>query len=203
MLMTTRSDKLHLGCFDQILPGWVNTDITLHIFISKIPGLAFLLFKIGVISEQRYLQHRDSIFKSAEYLNLRKRFPYQDESFGYVFMGHVLEHLYPNEAIYCLREVHRVLKNGGTVRISVPDLDRIVRDYDPSSTEVFLDSILESKQKRDKNRHHWHYNESSLRKILGEVGFRESHRCGYREGRCPDLNLTDIRPDSLFVESIR
>jgi len=201
--MGTHSNKLHLGCFDQILPGWVNTDITLHIFISKIPGLTFLLFKSGVISEQRYLQHRNGIFKSARYLNLRKEFPYQDERFSYVFMGHVLEHLYPNEAIYCLKEVYRVLRKGGTVRISVPDLDRIVADYDPNLTEVFLELIFESKQKRDKNRHHWHYNESSLKKILKEIGFRECYRCGYREGRCPDLSLTDKRSGSLFVESIK
>ena len=26
--------KLHLGCFDQVLSGWINTDITPHIFLS-------------------------------------------------------------------------------------------------------------------------------------------------------------------------
>jgi hypothetical protein len=39
--------KLHLGCFDQVLPGWVNTDITPHIFIARLPGLAVALRRAG------------------------------------------------------------------------------------------------------------------------------------------------------------
>ena len=31
--------KLHLGSFDQLYDGWVNTDVSPHIFISRITGL--------------------------------------------------------------------------------------------------------------------------------------------------------------------
>ena len=58
--METR--RLHLGCFDQVFPGWVNTDITPHIFIARIPGLAWLLYRAGMMSEQRYEQHKKRVF---------------------------------------------------------------------------------------------------------------------------------------------
>jgi hypothetical protein len=45
--------KLHLGCFDQVFPGWVNTDITPHIFVARVPGLAWLLYSAGMMSDQR------------------------------------------------------------------------------------------------------------------------------------------------------
>ena len=35
--------KLHLGAFDCSQAGWVNTDITPHFFVAKIPGLAALI----------------------------------------------------------------------------------------------------------------------------------------------------------------
>jgi hypothetical protein len=35
-------------------------------------------------------------------------------------------------------------------------------------------------------------------------GFSEAAVCKYREGRCPDLQLLDNRPEvSLFVEAIK
>ncbi len=193
--------KLHLGCFDQVFPGWINTDITPHIWISRIPGLPMLLFKLGLLSKQRLEQHKRGIFRAVKYLNCVRRFPYSDNTFDYVYMSHLLEHLYPQGAIFCLREVYRVLKPGGIVRIAVPDLDRMVANYDPHNPDAFLEAIFEAKQKRDKNRHHWHYNEVSLTRLLKQVGFQEVYRCEYKKGFCADVEMIDNRPDSLFIEA--
>ncbi|MBW2569503.1 MAG: class I SAM-dependent methyltransferase [Deltaproteobacteria bacterium] len=106
--------KLHLGCFDQVYDGWVNTDVTPHIFISRISGLALILFKIRLLSQQRYEQHKRGVFRAIRYLNVMKRFPYADATFDYVFSSHLLEHLYPHQAIFCLNETFRVLKEGGS-----------------------------------------------------------------------------------------
>jgi SAM-dependent methyltransferase len=195
--------KLHLGCFDQVLPGWINTDITPHIFVSKIPGLAFLLYKAGLITEQCYNQHAQGLFRNVHYLNVARRFPYFDDTFDCVFCSHLLEHLYRNEAHFCVREVHRVLKKGGIFRVAVPDLDVIVAGYDSSRPDAFLESIFEAKQKREKNKHHWHYNEISLTRLLRKVGFSKIYRCQFRQGNCPDVTLIDNRSGSLFMETMK
>lgn len=201
--MTAGPKKLHLGCFDRILNGWINADITPHIFLARIPGLAFLLFKIGVLSKQRYEQHKQGIFRTIRYLNVTKTFPYSDATFDFVFSAHLLEHLYPHQTIFCLNETFRVLIRGGVVRIGVPDLDKIVKNYDPQHSEKFLEAVFEAKQKYDKNKHHWHYNEISLTKLLKEAGFSKIYRCKFQEGNCADVTLIDNRPESLFMEAIK
>ena len=199
----TGPSKLHLGCFDQVFPGWVNTDITPHIFVARVPGLAWLLYKVGVISKERYDQHQKGIFRAVSYLDVTKRFPYPAGWFDAVYCSHLLEHLYPDQARFCIGEIYRVLKSGGIVRIVVPDLDRIVAHYDPLQPEEFLEKMFEASQKRAKNQHHWHYNEISLARLLTDAGFRKVWRCGFRQGQCPDVALIDNRPDSLFMEAIK
>jgi SAM-dependent methyltransferase len=204
-MSTRKADmkKLHLGCFDQVFPGWINTDITPHIRLSKIPGAPAFLFKIGLLPQVRYEQHKQRVFHSVRYLNVTKKFPYPDGFFDSIFSSHLLENLYPSDAEFCLREVHRILKRGGVVRLAVSDLDKIVADYDPKNPDEFLNGIFEAQQKADKNKHRWHYNELSLTQLLNKEGFKEVFRCYYRQGRCPDLYLIDNRPESLFMEAVK
>ena len=61
--------------------------------------------------------------------DLRKGIPYPDATFDVVYHSHVLEHFSKQSAPAFLRECHRVLKSRGTIRIAVPDLERIVRMY--------------------------------------------------------------------------
>ena len=49
--------------------------------------------------------------------------PTDDSTVDFVYSSHFLEHLYRADAQRILRESFRVLKLGGTIRISVPDLE--------------------------------------------------------------------------------
>jgi len=142
--------KLRLGCFDQVYYGWVNKDVTPHIFLSRIPGIAFILFKVGILGRQRYEQYKQGVFNAVKYLNVTKKFPYADATFDCIFSSHLLEHLYPYQTIFCIKETFRVLRKGGVVGIGVPDLDKIVQNYDSKHPENFLEAIFESKQKYNK-----------------------------------------------------
>ena len=197
--------KLHLGCFNRPIQGWVNTDITPHLLVAQVPGLAWVLYHTGRMSASRWQEHRRGVFKNISYLSLTKPFPYPGSSFQAVFSSHVLEHLFPDAAEACVREMFRVLQPGGICRIVVPDLDKIIAQYDPHCPDAFLKRILEwSPRGSRKNMHHWHYNNLSLLRLLREVGFQRAYRCDYRQGSCPDLELLDNRPDeSLFVEAIK
>lgn len=196
--------KLNLGCFDRAIDGWINTDITPHIFIAKVPLVALALRRLGRITEERYQQHRAGIFDTLRYLDLGRPFPLRDNTVDYCFSAHVLEHLYREQAIRCVREVYRVLKPGGVFRVTVPDLDLAVAKYDSQDPDVLLKLVYESDQPRDKNRHHWMYNAHSMGRLLRSAGFALVERCAYRQGRCPDLDRLDNRPDvSLFMEGVK
>jgi SAM-dependent methyltransferase len=197
--------KLHLGAFDQVHAGWVNTDITPHLLVARVPGLPFLLHTAGVIDTRRYNAYRDGTFRALRYLDLSRPFRFPDRSFECVFASHVLEHLHPDVAETCLREVHRVLVPDGIIRVAVPDLDQIVAEYDPTDPDAFLWGIYQGRGHRAKAsvRHWWHYNARSLEALLRRVGFGEVFQCDYRQGRCPDVERIDNRPGSLFMEGVK
>ncbi len=61
--------------------------------------------------------------------DLRENIPYPDMSFDVVYLSHVLEHFTKEGGAKLLRDCHRVLSCGGTIRVVVPDLERIARLY--------------------------------------------------------------------------
>lgn len=61
--------------------------------------------------------------------NLLGGIPYDNHFFDVVYHSHVLEHFSKTDGERFIRECYRVLKKRGIIRIAVPDLQRIVRDY--------------------------------------------------------------------------
>jgi SAM-dependent methyltransferase len=203
--MSAPARKLHLGAFDQVHEGWVNTDVTPHLLVARVPGLARALHRLGAIDDRRYAQHREGTFRALRYLDVTRRFRFADETFECAYASHLLEHLHADQAEHCLREVRRVLRPDGIVRIAVPDLDQEVARYDPADPDRFLWGIYQGRGRSAKRavRHWWHYNARSLEALLRRVGFREIERREYREGRCPDVERIENRPGSLFMEALK
>ncbi len=196
--------KLHLGCFDQPVDGWINTDITPHLFVAKVPFLATTMYKLGRLTEKRYQQHRQGIFKQLRYVNVTKPLPFASNSMDCVFSSHMLEHLPRSIVPRLLSEILRVLKPGGVVRTAVPDLDHFIRQYDEHNPDAFVDSVFENNHRASKNCHHWMYNQHSLTRLMLEHGFQDAVVCQFRQGKCKDLDRLDNRPDhSLFVEAVK
>lgn len=203
--MTPLPRRLHLGAFDQVQPGWVNTDITPHLFVARVPGLPWLLHRMGIVGTERYAAYRDGRFRTLRYLDVSRRFRFPSSSFECAYCSHLLEHLDPDVAERCLREVHRVLRPDGILRLAVPDLDQVVAQYDPADPESFLAGMYEahSGRRSRSSRHHWQYNATSLEAMLQRVGFREIRRREYRVGLCPQLERIETRRWSLFMEALR
>lgn len=61
--------------------------------------------------------------------DLRRPLPFADGCFTAVYAAHVLEHLAPGAAFALVKECRRVLRPAGIVRVVVPDLERVARDY--------------------------------------------------------------------------
>ena len=55
--------------------------------------------------------------------------PASSNSVDYVYHSHLLEHLNEEQGELLTKECLRILKPGGIVRIALPDLERICRDY--------------------------------------------------------------------------
>ena len=202
--MTGSLIRLHLGAFNCAIPGWVNTDITPHLWIARVPFAARVFHQLGKMTDARYREHLAGQFRTLKYLDLTKPLPYPNESVEAVFSSHVFEHLFFDEVEKLIREIHRVLIPSGICRVVVPDLEKIVRLFDPEHPSRFLEEIYEVGGRSGvKNAHHCGFTGRSLVKLFDAAGFTRADVTTYRRGLCPDIEKLDNRPESLFVEAIK
>lgn len=61
--------------------------------------------------------------------DLTKGIPFPDNEFDVVYHSHILEHFAKDKAPLFLKECYRVLKLGGIIRIAVPDIEQIIKEY--------------------------------------------------------------------------
>ncbi|MDD8038428.1 MAG: methyltransferase domain-containing protein [Acidobacteriota bacterium] len=197
--------RVQLGCFDRPADGWLNTDITPHIRITRVFGLPWLLFRFGLIDRLRLDQHRASVFSRVKKLDLRKTFPFADGAVEAFFCSHVLEHLYLFQTRAVLDEVRRCLKPGGFARFVLPDLDAAVRLYRKENPDDFLQVLFQrDSPAAEKNRHKWMYTAPSFIALLREHGFDDVRERGYRDSGYPPFLPLDNRPeDSFYVEAVK
>jgi len=193
--------RLHFGSFNCPQEGWLNTDVTPHIQVARVPGLAWLMHKAGKLTDQRLDEHRRGIYRRLSYLDITRRWPYSDGSLSTIYSSHVFEHLTLHGARNCLREARRCLHDDGLLRLSLPDLDRYINQYRAEDSLQWATDFFEANERSEKNMHHFMYNFDSLSQLLQEAGFSRIVRCEYRKGECPDVEQLDNRPESLFVEA--
>ena len=141
------------------------------------------------------------------YLDAARPFPFADQSFDYVFSEHVIEHLTLERGERMLGECFRVLRPGGKLRISTPDL-------------LFLVGLLQPKRSSIANAYlHWAmeqfvpdqawagpvavinngvrawghsfiYDAATLAEAMRRAGFGEARRC--EAGQSPDPELSGL-----------
>jgi predicted SAM-dependent methyltransferase len=61
--------------------------------------------------------------------NLLQGIPFEENKFELVYHSHVLEHFLRPDGERLISECYRVLKKGGILRIAIPDLEQITRNY--------------------------------------------------------------------------
>jgi len=100
--------------------GWLNADFV----FTRLP--------IGFVCEDwrtgRYILRQDA----------GRRWPFEDESFDAVYSEHMFEHILPVDGAAFLRESYRILKPGGILRITTPDLEKYLLGYVNRGTDSFL-----------------------------------------------------------------
>ena len=91
-----------------------------------------------------------------------------------VYMCHILEHIKRNGLKNVLSEMKRILKNGGVLRLSVPDFDHLIDVYNASGKDInAISHQLMGGQDHQFNIHYSVFNRQRLSQLLKEVGFRE------------------------------
>jgi predicted SAM-dependent methyltransferase len=139
--------KLHLGCGHRHLKGFIHVDK------DVLP----------------HIDHPNT--------DLGDLFMFDDSSVDMIYTCGSFEYYDREEAIHVLEEWRRVLKTGGTLKISVPNFSSVVKVYQKYND---LDGIgilgpLYGKWKIHNNRFLYHktvYDKKSLSNLLSKVGFK-------------------------------
>ncbi|MFC6858583.1 class I SAM-dependent methyltransferase [Zunongwangia atlantica] len=96
--------KLQIGSGENIIEGWLNTDLNFRANIA--------------------------------YLDAGNDYPFENETFDFIFSEHLFEHLDENQQLIMLSECFRILKKGGVLRIATPSIEFLFEIYkNPEKTE--------------------------------------------------------------------
>ena len=80
-------------------------------------------------------------------IDVTRGLPFPDGSFTAAYVNHILEHLSADSAASLARELHRVIRPGGVVRVVVPDLEAEARWY-LASLEAYLAERTDAAERR-------------------------------------------------------
>ena len=69
------------------------------------------------------------VSKFVKKANLLERLSYQYNTVSYIYCSHFLEHIPRNKALHFLSECARILKKDGILRLVVPDMENICKEY--------------------------------------------------------------------------
>lgn len=99
--------------------------------------------------------------------------PFPDNSVNLIYACHCLEHFRYKEVSKVLTEWFRTLKQGGILRLSVPNFDVLVDVYAKNNKNV--DSIIEQLMGGQDHKYNYHltvFNQLSLKNLLKDIGFK-------------------------------
>ena len=141
-------------------------------------------------------------------------------SVSFVAGSHFIEHLDLNQSVKFCKEAHNVLKSGGTIRLSCPDLEIYASKYISKDNAFFKNEeikkactfktaetpsqIFAAKAYDSGGAHKWFHDFSSLKNVLERAGFTGIRKLKRLEGETPDLELLEPAQreiETLYVEA--
>jgi len=219
--------KVHLGCGSYTPPGWINVDGSWNAWLSKYPLVKSMLRKMRLIPAQMAEADYD---QNILIHDVKNPLPFEDNSVKAIYASHLLEHLYFSEAKSLLRECHRILVKSGIIRMVVPDLKTLVKDYLSHENSAALEpkaDILNRKLLlraeappagnityklysllKDFHSHKWMYDAESLIYHFQEAGFLDVKNCDFQDSLIDDIEVIEkaervLNEPAICVEGIK
>lgn len=144
--------------------------------------------------------------------DLRKPLPVRPGSIDYIFSEHFIEHITLDETRRLLTDCYRALRPGGIIRLSTPDLAKIVEEYQAGRTDEWIDvdwhpstpAQMVNEAVREWG-HLFIFDEAELSTLLHEVGFRDVTRAAFHSSHHDPLRGLECRPDhgEVIVEAVK
>ena len=105
----------------------------------------------------------------------------KNNSVNHIYACHLLEHFRRDQIKKALKEWHRVLKHGGTLRVCVPDFEQLVKVYKKYHDLKLIYGPLVGRQDYPENTHYTVFDFSCLKGLLDQTGFKNIRRYDWRK----------------------
>jgi SAM-dependent methyltransferase len=192
---------VNIGCGVDAPDGWYNIDNSPTIWMSRVP-FARRLLRLPAWPRS---VHRHDVLRGL---------PFGDASVDFIYSSHTFEHFSFDRSLALTKECFRVLKSGGVLRVVVPDLGRIVRDYlnDPAAmaSHRFIDRLLLRHTWQDSlhpGAHHCQmFDGKSLVSMFHDARFADAHVSQFGDSRIPEITKIELesrKNESLYVEATK
>ena len=176
--------RLNWGCAGHTRPLWINSDRNDADPSVNLPG------------------------------DIRDGLPLETDTIDYAVSIHALPEVPYDGLIPVLRELKRVLKPGGVLRLCLPDLLKGIDAYRRGDRDYFLvpDSDAKSLGAKLITQLIWYgysrtlFTSEFIEEQLLKAGFRSVAHCSYQKtaSRFPEIVELDNRePESLYVEATK
>lgn len=208
--------RLNVGCGQTPTEGWRNFDNSWSLRLARVRWLPEVLHRLNLVEHSPYEFMQFARESGIEYGDVVKGLPVPDGAASVFYSSHVLEHLDRTDADSFMKEIHRVLRPGGIVRISVPDLAKQVELYcESGDADAFMESTRLSVPRPrgawqsmkalvvGPRHHQWMYDSRSLSQLLQRHGFVDvrARSAGETSIEEPDhLDLFERASVSAYVE---
>lgn len=182
--MTKNIKNFNIGCAYTLGKNWLNYDSSIITYLLKFPITKILFKNLPQKSMTNIL-----------YGNIVKN-PLCEENYANnIFLSHVLEHMTFIDAQCAIKNIFKMLKQGGCFRIVVPSLEsRILKYIEDKNANDFMLSLgiadMNEKNLLKKmkfffgySRHRWMYDKNSLFQILKKNNFKNIRICKFNDSK--------------------
>lgn len=203
--------NVQFGCGLSAPSGWRNFDSSPTLRLQKVPIVGSVL--------ARKLQGFN-FPHNVEYGDIIRGLPIEPNSCDNLYCSHVLEHLSYEDFNTALNHAHNYLKDGGTFRIVMPDLNKLISSYidnfDSGSTDAAVIFNRNSGMATEKTKstsikglvksylgnsaHLWLWDYPSTIDALKKAGFTNIRTCEYNDSAVEAF--TEVEDESRFHNAV-
>lgn len=108
-------------------------------------------------------------------------YKYQENSIDLIYACHVMEHLGRLEYKRTLQRWHNLLKDGGVLRLAVPDIEMVFTHYNQHKDLKCLRGLLWGGQTYEHNFHYMGWDFKTLEQDLLDTGFKVVKRYDWKD----------------------
>jgi SAM-dependent methyltransferase len=146
--------------------------------------------------------------------DIREGLPLEDDSLDYIVSVHALPEIPYDDLIPALRELRRVLRPGGVLRLVLPDLDRAIDAYRSGDSDYFVVGDGDWKDVGAKMivQVLWYghsrtpFTYGFAEELLEKAGFTSISKCAFRQTASPHPDIVELdnrESESFFVEAVK